>query len=732
MDSREMNKGERAMKLYSINVETPFKAQYGVRLYVDGSYVELSRTGGSFSWLLHEDRCILSPSKITLTLEPRFEADTSSSGRKRPVDIYIDAKEISTEASKTEDTEISLTRSVPLHGETVAISFLFRSSKSPEIRSFHHIFSPCGSNAGENGKMVLKRSSIVDPKHMEMSSNNPEILRGHFSSVMGIAYSPDARYIASASADTSIIIWDVTNKVRIGEPLRHDYWVTCVAFSPDGQRIASGCQNKWSSCRPTTDGHQATVYSVAYSPNGQYIVSGSRDGTIRIWDSQSGAPVGQPQKVPRDWVYCVTYSPDSRYIVSSSDDLTFRVWNIQTGALVGRPYKGLGERIESLACSPNSDHFVAGSQDGTVQIWDTENGAPDDPPYGGHIMEVESVACSPNGRYIASGSLDKTVRIWDAETGAAANVSPMEHADGVTSVTYSPDGRYILSGSRDQTIRAFSIWIWDALTGMPVGQPLIGHTSWVSTVACSPDSRYIVSGSHDKTVRIWDLQTGAPVGEPLTGHTDDVNCVAYSPDGLQILSCSSDYTIRLWDAQTGLPDGQPIRPGWSNRLFDVIYSASYSPDGRYIVTGVPGGLVQVWDIKTVAYSPDGRHVDSGCADRSIRVWDAPAPTEPQLRSDVQPVLNMAGRAVQKSTTNRNDAMGKRRVADDDAPLILNPDDSAREKHMDWEALNHPNRCLYSYPIAQRMVVIIAISLVSFALAVILASAPMLHLYQYIS
>ncbi len=62
-------------------------------------------------------------------------------------------------------------------------------------------------------------------------------------------------------------------------------------------------------------GHDEGVNSVAYSPNGQYIISGSSDSTIRIWDAETGAPVGNPLRGHTDWVRSVAYSPDGRHII---------------------------------------------------------------------------------------------------------------------------------------------------------------------------------------------------------------------------------------------------------------------------------------------------------------------------------------------------------------------------------------------------------------------------------
>jgi hypothetical protein len=158
----------------------------------------------------------------------------------------------------------------------------------------------------------------------------------------------------------------------------------------------------------------STASSVAFSPDGRRIVSGS-DDTIRLWDAETGQPVGQPLTGHTDAVLSVAFSPDGHRIASGSWDKTVRLWDAGTGQPVGQPLTGHQNAVRSVAFSPDGRRIVSGSDDFTILLWDAETGQPGGQPLTGHTDRVSSVAFSPDGRRIVSGSDDKTVRVWDAD-----------------------------------------------------------------------------------------------------------------------------------------------------------------------------------------------------------------------------------------------------------------------------------------------------------------------------
>ena|SRR5579883_11649 len=245
----------------------------------------------------------------------------------------------------------------------------------------------------------------------------------HFN-LTALAWSPDGRYIASASKDEMVQVWEAATGIVLLKHRGHADWVNAVAWSPDGTRIASAggsfirsqhMVQIWDASKDrsalTYHGHSDAVYSVAWSPDGLYIASASRDRTVQVWNAAIGTEfiTYRGHSGP---VKTVAWSPDGKYVASGSADTTAHIWEPLTGTLIAC-YKGHRGKVTSLAWSPDSRYVASASEDATVQVWEASRATPI-LTYHGHTAPVNSLAWSPDGACIASASRDTTARVWVA------------------------------------------------------------------------------------------------------------------------------------------------------------------------------------------------------------------------------------------------------------------------------------------------------------------------------
>ncbi|PYS84211.1 MAG: hypothetical protein DMF67_05950 [Acidobacteria bacterium] len=522
------------------------------------------------------------------------------------------------------------------------------------------IFSPDGRllvSVGEDSKVL-----VWDFARRERIAT----LTDHTGWVNTVAFSPDAKWLATGSSDKTVIVWEAASWQKAYVLREHQTPVDAVAFSPDGQWLASASEppdartilwrvGVWEKARevPVGSGYVNILFSPdsrmfwlgqrwlvatgqparddevtwgsnwnAFSPDGKSIVVVGSDGNVFFCDASSYWTTGRykliaTQHAHHDNGRAVAFSPDGRLVATGADYIV--LWDAATRTKLARlEHTAI---VWSLAFSPDGRWLVSTHGDGAILVWDVAERARA-ADLGGHSAPVRGVAFSPDGRRVASASEDGSVIVWDAVLGQKEAVLT-GHRTRVSAVAFAPDGRWVASVDVDG-----NVIVWDVDRRTP-------HLAYKQhgndyALAVSPDGRFVADsyGVHDSADghAVVAFDRSGLAGDQMYG-------VSFSPDGrlMATVYAAGRGAILLWDAQR-----------WQLLehidLGEVLpTTVSFSPDGRWLVTGDDQGAVRLWSvgplrevailgrhearIKAVVFSPDGSQVASAGDDKMIMLWD---------------------------------------------------------------------------------------------------------------
>jgi WD40 repeat protein len=497
-------------------------------------------------------------------------------------------------------------------------------------------------------------------------------LTGHTNDVTAAAFSPDGHLLATASADTTAILWDLTDPTRphrIGSPLRgHTKDVTALTFSSDGQLLVTASSDAtaivWDLTNPAQPrrlgqplaGHANIVLSVAFAPNSRILATaGSTDNTAILWDLTDPANprrLGQPLNAGTA-VYSVAFSPDGHRLATGSV-----LWNVTDPTKPRRSQQITGDNGDPnlVAFSANGRILASiGSGDGSVVLRDLTD--PNNPrrlgqKLGGDPNWVHSVAFAPDGLTMATAGFDATTILWDLTdpTQPRRIGQPLTgHTGGARRAVFSPDGRILATVgiSDDSTI------LWDMTSRTQahrISQPMTGHQMPVQWMTFSPDRRTLATGSREGAVILWDVTDPAHprrLAQPLpNARTDSTVSLAFAPNGRTL--AIGGVTPALWDVTD---PAQPRRGQPLTGHTKGVRVVAFSPDGRTLVTtGTEDKTMVMWnvadsaqprrlgqppltdplpEVRSVAFAPNRRTMATGSVDGTVILWDVTDPGLPR-------------------------------------------------------------------------------------------------------
>ncbi|HEX3725662.1 MAG TPA: hypothetical protein VHV08_05440, partial [Pirellulales bacterium] len=531
------------------------------------------------------------------------------------------------------------------------------------------------------------------------SGKQHALLRGHSRPIQSCAFSPRGGLVLSGGQEGQIKLWKILADSRAVAPEGrvlegHEDAILSATFSRDGRRIATASRDHTAriydarsgqSLCQLKEGHEFLASRAMFFNRGRRLLTASGDNTMRIWDAATGLEQSSLEGTGR--AAAVAVSHDSKWILTGRTETNTRrgpadgtegddasqpritLWDLDAEAKLPQPHVfskgqfGIGHRsiVTAVAISPDRRWLFSGDEAGTGKLWDAVEGT-EFHTLKGHTAAITDAAFSPDSRRLFTSSNDGTVAHWDVTSGKELPLV-FSHADPerrhaydapITAMALSPDGRQLLSLSEGSqgTTRESVIRLWDVGQGKLVHELYRGPEN-ITSVAFADSAREAVAASSPRSseitaekeiasaVRRWDLATGreihGPEGKPFLdfkGSPEVIWAALDVPGGARVLTIGGKGAA-IWDPNN------PRQPDLVFKPHTGVTSASFSPDGRFVVTGSSDHRAKIWNAETgrgelqlppehskpitsAAYSPtDANLLLTASSDGTARLWQLP-------------------------------------------------------------------------------------------------------------
>ena len=447
-------------------------------------------------------------------------------------------------------------------------------------------------------------------------------LSGHETSVLGVAYSPDGKLLATTSGDSTVRLWAQNGQLlHTFEEAGTSYGV---AFHPQLPLLATGNLDGslqiWNledkTLIQTIQAHAGPAWDVTFSANSAeaaFLVTGGADEQVKVWDLDG--TLLNTFSGHESIVWQVAVDATDQLIVSTSLDNTAKVWTIDGQLLSTLPAAASGGSLWSGTFNPTGDTIAIGGDDRMVQLWQPDGTLMT--TLAGHTKRIERVKFSPDGGAIASAGLDRTIWIRGTD-GTPWRI--LQTPGDIRRFSFSPrDAQTIVTAGTGNTAQLRQ---WES----PLLQTLfLDDDIW--DLAISPNGERIISGD-SPTVHVWDRDRNTVA--TLDADQNTLFGFDYSPDGQMIAAVGANGTVQLWS-----PTGELLQDLKGHEL--QAWDASFSPDSQRLAAIAEDGSIRVWRtggelIHTlqsngerglrVVFSPDGQQLVAARGDGTLQIWQA--------------------------------------------------------------------------------------------------------------
>ncbi|HVS34027.1 MAG TPA: serine/threonine-protein kinase, partial [Gemmataceae bacterium] len=445
---------------------------------------------------------------------------------------------------------------------------------------------------------------------------------GHSVPVHALAYSPDGNALASGAEDGVIKLWSVAAGVELQTLIGHSGAVRALAFAPDGKTLASGGADGTVRLWNTGDGklisnlpgHAGGVEDLAFSPEGKTLASCGQDHAVRLRDAATGRAMGDAL-VSDASVNGIAFDPAGASLVSVGDDQTVTFWDLSSHH---KTTSQAGDVLDKAAFFPDGGALATAGKDGQLRRWDAK-GTPLD-VLSRSASKMTRLAIRADGRLIAATGADGSVRLWDPSDPSHRLVFFVDPLGGpADALALSPEGRYLAVAGADGAVKLYRLAkegvVYEPRAGgaMIEGRRLAGHEQPpVHSVAFEQDGRHVLTCCPDNKVRRLDVETGI-VETAAQKVRRNGGPVAFLADGAHLLTAGTDRKLRYWD----------FKEGKGKEVDALVQAIALSPDGRFALT-CGDTAAQLWGVDSLTLL---RTI--GSADKALR-FAALAQSDEQL------------------------------------------------------------------------------------------------------
>lgn len=398
-------------------------------------------------------------------------------------------------------------------------------------------------------------------------------------------------------------------------------WITAVQYSPDGKYIAVATSIGVELRNPTTltqthflQGHTGPVGAIAFHPDGEILASGGYDKTIILWKVETGEKLTTLQG-HQNWVTALSFNKDGTLLASGSYDETVILWDLKVETGSSHSYKtlrGHTGHVLSLAFSPDETLLASGGSDNQIILW--------------------GVHCSVRQAHDRQDNVERKQKTPTSQTNSNPRVSsdpcrknsPLlkilsGYKGAVQSLAFNPDGSLLASGSDDA-----SVVLWDVKKGERI-RTISSHQDAVKSVTFNRDGTLLASGSFDGTVLLWNIPSkdrelwaggdeqtidcnlpAAHCSPPflvLRGPIQKIWSISFSPDERSLVSGSSENLLARWDLpDRGNQPGAPVSLAPSQVVAEhtaPLWSSALSPDYTSLALASDNGAIHLWNLTSV-------------------------------------------------------------------------------------------------------------------------------------